>query len=245
MLLDDPIISQRYFFPRRDRVDDPFVLSVEGAELHGVRSAPHPDGPYLLHFHGNGEVVADWTLDFLPALNEAGINVVLAEYRGYGGSSGSPMLGAMLDDAIAWVDAVSVDPSRIVIYGRSVGSIYALHAAAARPAKALVIESGIADVLERLLLRIQPPELGTDLSGLQAVVARHLDHQAKVQAFAGPVLVLHARGDDLVPPRHAESIAAWAGERAALRLFDRGDHNTIHVYNRPAILQAVRHLCGV
>ena len=69
---------------------------------------------------------------FTPALVAAGVNVALGEYRGSGGSSGESALASMLDDALAITDALGVEPSRLVVYGRSVGSIYALHVAAHR-----------------------------------------------------------------------------------------------------------------
>lgn len=244
-LLDHPIISERYFFPRRRPLPDPFVVQTPGGALHCHRRAPHPDAPTLLHFHGNGEVVFDWIRDFAPALVAAGLNVCLAEYRGYGGSSGTPALAGMLDDAVLVADALGVDPSTLYVYGRSVGSIYALHVASQRPVAGLVIESGISNVLQRLAVRLEPQELGVTRAQLEAAVADALDHEAKMRAYAGPVLVMHARADHLVPVEHAEALARWAGDRGRLVLFPRGDHNSIHYFNDEAILAEVVAFTGV
>ena len=239
-LLDHPVIAERYFFPRPDRVADPTWIDAGGARLACYRTpSPPDDAAWLVHFHGNGEVAADWLDDFARPLERRGHAVLLAEYRGYGGSSGAPGLRSMLDDALACVDATGALASRIVAYGRSVGSIFALHAAAHRALGGLVVESGIADVLERLALRLTPRELGTDAAGLAAAVRADLDHEAKLAAYAGPVLVLHARRDHMVAPSHATRLAGWAGARAELRLFDRGDHNSIFAFNGQAILDAV------
>ena len=238
-ILDHPVLASRYFFPRPTAFPDPFVVSTADVTLHCSRNAPHGDGPWLLHFHGNGEVVADWLDDFAPALTRSGLNVVLGEYRGYGGSSGRPALASMLDDALAITDAINVDPGRIVVYGRSVGGIYALHVAAHRPVAGLVIESGIADVHERLLLRVSAADLGVDDARLREAVGALLDHRAKVEAFSGPMLVLHARHDMLVRPEHGVRLAQWGGDRAALELFDAGDHNTIHAFNGQRIIERV------
>lgn len=144
-----------------------------------------------------------------------------------GASTGAPALGAMLDDALATIDAAPVGPERIVVYGRSVGSIFALHVAAHRPVAGVIIESGIADVRERLLLRVDPSELGLSASSFDAVLTEFLDHRAKIESPVAPVLVLHAAGDHIVPVVYGESIATWAGERGALQVFPHGDHNTI------------------
>lgn len=238
-ILDHPVVASRYFFPRPTGFPDPFVVSTAAVALHCYRSAPHDDGPWLLHFHGNGEVVADWLSDFAPALIDAGLNVVLGEYRGYGGSSGRPALASMLDDALTIIDAMGVDPGRIVVYGRSVGAIYALHVAAHRPVAGLVIESGIADVYERLVQRLNGADLGIDDARLREAVDTLLDHRAKVEAFSGPMLVLHARSDTLVRPEHGARLTAWGGDRATLEMFDYGDHNTIHAFNGPRIIERV------
>ncbi|KIG16547.1 temperature sensitive supressor-like protein [Enhygromyxa salina] len=238
-ILDHPVVAARCFFPRRARLEDPFVVLNAGVALHCHRSATHEHGPWLLHFHGNGEVVADWLPGFTPGLVDAGLNVVLGEYRGYGGSSGSPALASMLDDALAITDALGVDPGALVVYGRSVGTIYALHVAAHRPVAGLVIESGIADVRERLALRLRAEELGVDDAQLQAAVDALLNHRAKVQAFRGRMLVLHAQGDVLVRPDHAVQLAEWGGARASLQLFERGNHNTIHAFNGDQIIETV------
>ena len=77
------------------------------------------------------------------------------------------------------------------------------------------------------------------MPALRRAVADVLDHRAKMAATSCPVLVLHARGDDLVDPSHAERNAAWAGDRSQLVLFDQGDHNTIFAYNGPEIVKRV------
>lgn len=238
-ILDHPVIAERYFFPRRAPLADPVVIETGGVELHCAASASGGEAPTVLHFHGNGEVVADWLPDFGPALNAAGLDAFFAEYRGYGGSTGAPALATMLDDALAVADGCGAPLDRMVVYGRSVGSIFALHVAARRDVAGLVIESGIADVFERLDIRLAPEELGTDAAGLRAAASALLDHRAKLAATAAPVLVLHALGDHLVPVDHARRLAEWAGPRATLRLYERGDHNSIHAFNGAAIVTEV------
>jgi len=241
--LDDPILSQRYFFPRPERPPEVVPVEVDGATLACAAHRPHGgDAPLLVHFHGNGEVVADYLPDVAEAYAAAGLDTFFVEYRGYGGSTGAPSLVRMLDDVAPVLDALGVPPEQLVVYGRSVGSIYAIEAAHRRPEiRGLVLESGIADPLERVLLRVEPGELGVDGATFAAEARRHLDHEAKLGGFPGPVLVLHAADDDLVPPDHAERTAHWA-PRSELVLFPQGNHNTILAYNLPAIVEAVARL---
>ena len=54
--------------------------------------------PSILYFHGNGETVAshDW---IAPFYNQRGINLFVADYRGYGSSNGKPTISNMIGDA--------------------------------------------------------------------------------------------------------------------------------------------------
>jgi pimeloyl-ACP methyl ester carboxylesterase len=147
----------------------------------------------------------------------------------------------MLDDVAAIVEAVGVPPERIVVFGRSVGSLFAIEAVHRYPALAgLVLESGIADVYQRLRMRVEPAEMACSEDELRAAVAARLDHRAKLGAYQGPTLTLHAEGDFLVPIDHAERNHAWAGGAGKkLIRFPHGDHNSIFAYNHQEYL---RHL---
>jgi pimeloyl-ACP methyl ester carboxylesterase len=239
-LLDHPLIGRRYFFPRRASVPAPFWIHAGDARLAcSLHRVSDPDALTIVHFHGNGEVVADWLDGFPERITALGCNLLLAEYRGYGMSTGTPRLGRMLDDVESVVRAAG-PAERIVLFGRSVGSIFALEGVSRFPDVAgLVIESGIADVLERLLLRVDPGELDASPEELAAAVHERLDQRRKMSAYQGRALVMHALFDDLVPVTHGERLAEWAGGPVALKLFDRGHHNTILAENEAPYFAAL------
>lgn len=225
-LLNHPLIAARYFFPGgrppASRIDIPVAGAVLACGIHRV----DPDGYTVVHFHGNGEVVADWQGVLDRAINRQGWDLLLAEYRGYGGSTGEPLLGRMLDDVGA-VIAAAGPPEKVVVMGRSVGSFFALEAVSRFPTIAgLILESAIADPLERILLRMTPSELGGSREDVNSMVQR-LDHRAKIGGFVGPTLIMHTRFDGVVDVSHALRLAEWAGGETTLRLFDAGDHNSI------------------
>lgn len=241
-VLDDPLLNHRYFFPRPARFPGPVWVDVGDAQLgcafHQV------DGAELtvVHFHGNGEVVRDWLEEGFPQRFAAlGCSLLLAEYRGYGMSTGEPALGRMLDDAEKVIAAADLPPERLVLFGRSVGSIFAIHAASRFPNVAgLILESAIADPLERLLLRMDPAEVGLTPGAFAEQVNARLDHRRKMAAYRGPVLVLHTRFDDLVPATHAERLSEWAAGPVTTRIFERGHHNTILSENDAEYFEEIR-----
>jgi hypothetical protein len=239
-ILDDPLLGNRYFFPRPGRPVFTFPVATEAGKVFCSYRHEHPGATTVIHFHGNGETAADWEGELSEELHRRGFNCLLAEYRGYGGSEGFPALVSMLDDVKAVVEASGEPKEKIVLFGRSLGSLYAIHGAATMAGIAgLVLESGIADVAERILLRIAPSELGTDQAGLLAEVKRFFDHEAKLHKWNGPTLVLHSLHDGLVDVSHGRRLAEWAGADAGLKVFPRGNHNSIYFENHAEYLELV------
>lgn len=244
-LLDHPVISERYFFPRSDEPEEfRDFLTDDGVRLRCHERRPHPGAKTLVHFHGNGEVVADYFHDFVGDIVELGLNVLLVEYRGYGGSTGRPQLGKMLGDVACVRKACGLAPEETIVYGRSVGAIFAVEWAYQEPKIAgLVLESGVADPHQRLAIRLAPAELGVDLATFQAACAEKLNHESKLAPFQGPMLVFHAINDSLVELNHAQLHMEWCkSPNKRLVTFHRGDHNTILTYNWREMLKHLREL---
>jgi pimeloyl-ACP methyl ester carboxylesterase len=243
-LFDHPIISSRYFFPRYERPRDVVHIDVGDAILGCSRHITHPDAPWIVHFHGNGEVVADYESDLAPLFQAAGFNVFLAEYRGYGASTGTPSMVKMLDDVPKVLAFIGAPLENMIVYGRSVGSLYAIEAAYRAPQlRGLVIESGIASPLERILYRVRPDELGVTPEALAQAAKERLDHETKLACYPGQTLVLHAKHDTMVDRNHAERNARWA-QHAELVLYEHGDHNDIVNLNVTDIVKRVARLAG-
>jgi len=231
-LLNHRLISERYFFPRQGSFADPFWVDCGDAQLACSYHEIDPQAKTLVHFHGNGEIVDDWQGDFVSLIQQMGCNCFLAELRGYGQSSGQTQLGKMLDDVLPTIEAIGKPASELIFFGRSVGSIFAIEAAARFPdAAGMVLESGVADVLERLLLRVHPQELGCGAAELTAVVSEHLNHQQKMASYPGPVLVLHTEHDGLVDVSHGQRLYNWAAGKKSMKIFSQGNHNDIMFVN--------------
>jgi pimeloyl-ACP methyl ester carboxylesterase len=240
-ILDHPVVSSRYFFPRRETFPEPYwVDAADGSKLGCAYHVVNPTAKTVVYFHGNGEIVADYLPDFPAWLGHAGYNVLLAEFRGYGMSTGRPALVGMFDDVSAIIHSLGIPESQIVLFGRSIGSLYAVHGAFKHPHLAgIILESGVAQVAERFFMRVQPHELGTSQAALIEELQRHFDYAAKLRAFQGRTLILHTRHDELVPVQHAELLHAAAPEPKTLHIFEQGGHNDIFYWNREAYMRLV------
>jgi len=199
--------------------------------------------PTILFFHGNGEIVADYA-DIAPLYVAMGANFLPVDYRGYGLSSGSPTISAMLGDARtvfgyvqAWLSARKYNQTLIVM-GRSLGSAPALELASAYPAQTagLIIDSGFADVIA-LLVRLgarPPPGMPADTLVRQ---------ERKMAAYSGPTLIVHGTADMIIPVADADALfRASPSKGKRLVKIQGAGHNNLMAVGMEEYMQAVAEL---
>ncbi len=241
-ILDHPAISGHYLFPQPRCVDDPFMVEATDAVLACYRKVIDPRKFTLAHFHGNGEAIADYIPDMAEMFADLGLNSLFVEYREYGASTGQARLVAMLGDGEAAIKAAGLTPERVIAFGRSIGSLYAIELVHRQPAIAgLILESGIADPSERFLTYADLTAAGVTESDVIAEVERHFNHKKKLSKYKNPLLILHTENDGLIDISHAERNYHWAGStQKRLVRFPFGNHNTIFGINAKEYLAAIR-----
>jgi fermentation-respiration switch protein FrsA (DUF1100 family) len=172
--------------------------------------------PAVVFFHGNAELI-DHNYPMAEEYRLRGLSTLLVEYRGYGRSGGTPSQKAIVADSIKFVDWLKqkegVDPARIFIHGRSLGTGVAAQVAAARPPVALILESpftSIASFASRM--------------GVPGFLVRNPYRTDKVlPGLACPILILHSRGDEIIPFSHGEKLKALVPSATLVEL--KGGHN--------------------
>ena len=208
-VLDIPEFHGIIFYPRPDwsapppGASDHTIPVGDGIAVAGRHyPSPHPIAT-ILFFHGNGEVASDYD-DIAPLYHKLGASLFVADYRGYGRSSGSPGFASMASDAHKALDYAqalvgkSQDSGALFVMGRSLGSHSAIELAwcCAASLRGLILESGFAHV-SRLLKYHRPPGAAPKLEAFEKGI------EARVKAMKLPVLVVHGEEDTLVPPQHA------------------------------------------
>lgn len=218
------------YFPTRDIERTPAVIGLSFEEVRikttdGLTIAawhiPVPDAKAVLLFcHGNGGNISH-RLDSIRIFHDLGLSVLIFDYRGYGRSEGTPAeKGTYLDAEAAWnflVKDKGIDPARIVIFGRSLGSAVAAELAMRRKAGALIIESGFTSI----------PDLGRKYYPYMPVSLITRFHYAtidKVSSLALPKLFIHSPDDEVIPYEQGVRLFEAADDpKEFLKL--RGDHN--------------------
>jgi alpha-beta hydrolase superfamily lysophospholipase len=118
---------------------DVAFTTADGVRLHGwFLPASAPRQGSVLFLHGNAENISTHiaSVAWLP---DAGFDVLLFDYRGYGRSAGRPSLDGLqrdFDAALGTLLAMpEVDPQRVVVFGQSLGGALAITALASSPRK--------------------------------------------------------------------------------------------------------------
>lgn len=232
--LDRPVLLKYLFHPRKDYRPCPrgaFDMMVpvgEGVSV-GCRFYPREDtSPWVLYFHGNGEVVSDYD-ELAPLYHHAGLNLVVADYRGYGASGGTPTFQDLVKDSRVIFEEVQGQlerkgsPRTLWVMGRSLGSIPALELAFCYPeeTRGVIIESGFISGA-RLVKRLGLPPMGADLGSLEQ------ECLAKVGKISIPGLVIHGQYDTLVPLQEGRDLFESLGSSPKeLVVIPGADHNNI------------------
>lgn len=187
---------------------EPLTLSMrDGTRLAGWYLPPGLSAPFpaLLWFYGNNETIAAIApvlRDFRPP----GTAVLVVDYPGYGASEGQASEPGLYEAAELAYDTLlarpGIDPARVFVYGRSLGSAAAAYVATTRTPAGLVLESPFTSA--RDMARRHYPLF-------PAVLLRvRLDNLAAISRVRCPVLVLHGDADRLVPMDMGHRLAAAA-----------------------------------
>ena len=200
-VLDNSDTSARSFHPLRgwsetpDGAVDYGVTMGDGTVLSSRFFAVGRQNPTVLFFYGGGENVARYD-EIAPHYNGIGANFFVADYRGFGASTGSPSFNTILSDAhevLDWLQETMRTlrfTGPLYVMGRSMGrhSAGELAITAAKRINGVIIESG-------------RPNLGRIAEGFDPAVTQALedDYQARFFAIDIPALVIHGQWDESAP----------------------------------------------
>jgi pimeloyl-ACP methyl ester carboxylesterase len=210
---------------RFTNIEEVNLVAQDGTRLHGFLSKPPAIAgakfPLVIYFGGNAEE-ASWLLDETERPQNWAWLVV--NYRGYGWSKGSPGEKAMAADARRihdWTRSRSdVEHSRIVAFGRSLGSGVAVRLASERPLAGMVLATPF-DSLESVAKRHYP------FAPVSMLLRHRFDSLDLAPRIGVPMLCIVAERDSIIPAEHAHRLhAAWKGDKRLVSIANAG-HNDV------------------
>jgi uncharacterized protein len=188
----------------------------------------------ILYFHGNGEVLeneVDPTTAAAPLLHQTGANLLLVDYRGYGGSSPVQASGPRTaEDARAaaryLIEQRHFSPSDIYIAGWSIGSGVATQLAVESPHSAgLILLSPISSIYD---VANQDWLYSTLLRPGQWIDnANNFENKNKIASVHIPVLIVSGASDTTASPWMPKLLYDRANQPKTLHMLDGVEHNDL------------------
>lgn len=238
-------MPERGFFTTPDRFgmhyDDVVFQSADGTGLHGWFLDRHEEdgvGPLtILFMHGIAGNVSHRIENVAALCRELDARALLFDYRGYGRSSGEPSVEGVVQDAEAALQLLirrpEVDPSRILLFGHSMGGAIAIELAArqGRQVCGLVVESSFTTGREiaKLFFPLVPAN----------AVPVFFDSETRIKQIEVPVMITHGECDSLLPPSMGRALCRAAPEPRSFFLVPGADHHDVFKKGGVSYFQAL------
>ncbi len=210
--------SQIYFPVRESSPPGAESIRVASGDVElKVWVVPRPGPRALIYFGGNAEDVAGNLAAFTLAFPEH--SLYLVNYRGYGGSTGSPSETGLLADAPAVFDHLHPRHPEISVIGRSLGSGVAVHLASVREIRRLVLVTPYDSLVNVAREHFRYLPVGWLMRDRYESVRR-------VPATRARTLVLIAGADEIIPRARSDAlVAAFPVRQIRAEVLDRATHN--------------------
>jgi fermentation-respiration switch protein FrsA (DUF1100 family) len=200
------------------------LATSDGEKLVAWHVPPRGDKPVVIYFHGNAEIVP-WRAERHRATIAGGTGLIALNFRGYGGSTGSPTEDGLHRDALAAYAFATerYPPQRIVLWGHSLGTGVAVRLASEKPVARLILEapySSTVDVAASMFPWVPVRWLMKDQLRSDRLIG-------KVHV---PLLIMHGARDDAISIRFGERLFALANEPKRFIRYDKGGHIDLDDY---------------
>ena len=196
---------------------------------------PRPDGMTVLVAPGNAGNRAD-RAPLASALVDVGFDVLLVDYRGYGGNSGSPTEAGLALDVRAAYDALrsrDVPAEEILLFGESLGAAVVTALATDVPAAGMVLRSPFADLAS----------VASDAYPVLPVRWLLWDEfplLEQIGAVRIPVAVVYGTADSIVDPGQSLQVAEAVPVSVGPFAVEGADHNDSALGYGPQVVAAVQ-----
>jgi fermentation-respiration switch protein FrsA (DUF1100 family) len=173
---------------------------------------PADTAPWVIFLHGNAATVAsNVNIAHYRLLRSVGLNTLAPEYRGFSGLQGPPTEEGLAVDSRAAYDylrgTLHIPPSRIAIYGWSLGSAVAVRLAAEVDEAAVILEGAPASIADIGQQRYP-------FFPIRLIMRSKFESFRRIGRIGAPILFLHSPEDVVIPIREGRRLYdAAAGKK--------------------------------
>jgi len=198
--------------------EEHFLTTGSGDTLNVLLfKAAQPAKGLILYFHGNADNLQRWgqyAIDF----TSLGYDILMMDYRGYGKSTGTPSETSMYSDAqrmLAWTNA-NLPYTKLIIYGRSMGSAVASNLATTALPDLLILETPFDELKSALYTFSSKHKFPTK------------DFLAKVTCKR---ILIHGTNDWVVPLSSALNLKPLLNDSDQFVIIEGGSHNNLRDFS--------------
>jgi fermentation-respiration switch protein FrsA (DUF1100 family) len=209
------------------------VTTDDGLELTGWHAETHTSAPIVVVFPGNAGNRSG-RVPLGNALVDAGLDVLLVEYRGYGGNPGSPSEEGLARDArafVAWAEGAHPDGTTIY-FGESLGAAVAVGVAQDVEPDAIVLRSPFTSLPDTAAVHFPFLPVGLLLWDEYPVLDQ-------VGAIEAPASVVAGTDDGTIPIGQSREVYDAAPTPVAWLEVEGADHNDPELAHGPEVIAAV------
>lgn len=203
--------------------EDIIIYTPSKGSIHGMLIKSEQSKGVIIYFHGNTGSLYKWGV-IAEELTHYGYDVFPFDYRGYGRSTGKRSEDIMHRDAQNVYDFIvkKYGESKVFLYGRSLGSGFAVKLASENNPRGLILEtpfdhfSNVADyhfpfIPHKLLLNYK------------------FENDRHIKMVQCPILILHGTRDRIVPFKLAVNLFEQIPDDVSSQLITipRGRHNNL------------------
>lgn len=203
------------------------ITTEDGAKLYGWWGPPRAGRGVLVLLTGTGVVLSDYS-PLIADFAAQGFGVLGIDYRGNGVSPGIASEAAWRADARAAYDyaRAAAPQAKIVAYGQSMGTGFAVMLAFDRPAVGVLLDSAYASVA-RLFARDGIPLMRGVPLPARLLMNNPIDAERVIGELRVPVLILHGTEDRVILPEEARRLYAAARQPKELIEVEGAGHSGV------------------
>ena len=233
-------IIDNIFIPRNSSHKDnkDFLINIcDGIVINARFFLKDINLPNIIFFHGNAEIAEDYN-ELAEIYNVYNFNFIVAEYRGYGLSSGLPSFATFHKDCTTVFDGIynklikTNYNGKLIAMGRSLGSAAACHLVSKRidSIDCCIIESGFAT-----------EDFFFDLIGINYNNVDSFGNLDAIKKYDKPLFIIHSVDDHIVPYNQAELLyKSSISKNKKLYSIKNANHNNIILIEKDKYFKKIK-----
>jgi len=208
------VLPPEYVFRFDQKFEEYTISTADGEKLNALLFRAESSKGLILYFHGNANNLQRWG-EYAIDFTALGYDVLMTDYRGYGKSTGTPTEENLYSDAkliLEWVKSNLLPYTRLIIYGRSLGSAVATNLAIHSNPDLLILETPF-DKLSSALYLFSSTYSFSNYSMLPDVKCKRA--------------IIHGEEDGVVPLSSALRLKPLLSSQDHFIVIEGGSHNDL------------------